>query len=406
MTAENTREKLAPQLGPTRQRAAAYYVEVKIGGVIRDALVDTGATVTMVTSSLLEEAPLLRNLLRPSTVSYITGISGRQVPLLGEFNVAIQLGNIDSASHRVVVLQDGHETFPCVLGLDFLEQYGLTVNTVDRCLYGRSTTGKTLTIPLRILHVEHAVCRVVSSERISIPARTCQFVAVKVPKAEDGVDGCIEPIMVDGSEVLVARSLNRIEAGGTFVEVANWTGRDIWLQKGQRLGSFEVMTEGIRTATVDTPIPSSSELPGDLFDLTNTDLTELQRNKVRSFLKLHAAIIGRDEYDLGCTNTVEHVIDVDGAVPIKQRWRRFPAPLRKEVQTVTADLLKRGIIEPSISAWSSPLVPIRKKNGTLRLCVDYRAVNAKTKKDSFPLPNMSDAVSQFRDGVYFSSLTY
>ena len=67
-------------------------------------------------------------------------------------------------------------------------------------------------------------------------------------------------------------------------------------------------------------------------------------------------------------------------------------------------MLRQGIIEQAVLPWSSPLVPVRKKNGHLHMCIDYRAVHAKTRKDSFPLPNLSDALSQFREGVYFSSL--
>ena len=384
--------------------ATAYYVSVEVAGVAREALVDTGATVTMATASILEAAPALKALLRPASVSHVTGISGRRVPLVGELCLPIVVRGFESEPHRIVVFDDVSETFPCILGLDFLDSYGLLINTVGRCLMGRSEAGQVVEIPLRAVWAGESVCRVTCRERVVVPPRTCQFLQVNIGGVATGTEGCIEPVVSKGSALLLARSLNKIEDGGTFVEVSNWTDKPIRLEKDQKVGVFEVMQDGICALdSVPRDAPTEESVVG-LFDLDATDLTEKQKLKVREFLAHHGAIIGRDELDLGCTGTVEHVIDVEGAAPIKQRYRRFPAPLRKEVRAETDKLLRQGIIEPSVSAWSSPLVPVRKKNGKLRLCIDYRAVNAKTKKDSFPLPNLNDAVSQFREGVYFSSL--
>ena len=141
-----------------------------------------------------------------------------------------------------------------------------------------------------------------------------------------------------------------------------------------------------------------------MFDLSATDLTEEQKCTVLEFLSHHGQVIGEDESDLGCTSTVEHSIDVQGSIPIKQHYRRFPLPLRKEIKREVEKLLAKGIIEPSMSAWSSRLVPVRKKNGKMRLCIDYRAINEKTRKDSFKLPYLADAVSQFGNSRHLSSL--
>ena len=62
------------------------------------------------------------------------------------------------------------------------------------------------------------------------------------------------------------------------------------------------------------------------------------------------------------------------------------------------------ITEPSTSPWSSPVVPVRKKDGTMRLCVNYLQLNAVTKANKFPLPNLSDAVFGVHGVKYFTSL--
>ena len=68
------------------------------------------------------------------------------------------------------------------------------------------------------------------------------------------------------------------------------------------------------------------------------------------------------------------------------------------------DKQESGVIQPSNSPWASPVVLVRKKDGTHRFCVDYREVNAVTKKDKFPLPRVDDLLDQLGKAQYFSTL--
>ncbi|KAK8786810.1 hypothetical protein V5799_023415 [Amblyomma americanum] len=67
-------------------------------------------------------------------------------------------------------------------------------------------------------------------------------------------------------------------------------------------------------------------------------------------------------------------------------------------------MLNDGIIQPSNSPWSSPVVLVKKKDGTLRFCVDYRKLNSVTKKDVYPLPCIDDSLDRLRQAKYFSSV--
>ena len=67
-------------------------------------------------------------------------------------------------------------------------------------------------------------------------------------------------------------------------------------------------------------------------------------------------------------------------------------------------MLKRGIIEPSLSSWSSPVVMVPKKSGKMRFCIDYRKLNNVTKKDNHPLPRIDELLDKFQGSKWFTSI--
>ena len=101
---------------------------------------------------------------------------------------------------------------------------------------------------------------------------------------------------------------------------------------------------------------------------------------------------------------LQHEIHIDKVSPIRQRFRRMSPQHRKEVRKLLSDMLARNIISPSKSPWASPVVLVKKKNGASRFCVDYRQVNAVTRKDAFPLPRVDDTLDILAGSRLFSSL--
>jgi len=87
---------------------------------------------------------------------------------------------------------------------------------------------------------------------------------------------------------------------------------------------------------------------------------------------------------------VQFKIDTGDAVPKRQPVPRVPFAVRQGVQYQLKKMEEMGIVQPSSSPWASPIVLVRKKDGTLRFCVDYHGINSVTKKDTFPLPRIDD----------------
>lgn len=104
------------------------------------------------------------------------------------------------------------------------------------------------------------------------------------------------------------------------------------------------------------------------------------------------------------TNLVEHFIDTGDNRPIKQRYY----PVSPAMQTIIDEELERmiqeGVIERSSSPWSSPVVMVKKPEGKYRFCVDYRKLNAVTKRDAYPLPYVTQILDRLRDAKYLTSL--
>ena len=107
--------------------------------------------------------------------------------------------------------------------------------------------------------------------------------------------------------------------------------------------------------------------------------------------------------DIGCTN-ITHKIDTGDHSPIVIRQRKLPMRLEEEIEKMIADMLENGIIRKSVSPWSFPLVVVRKKDKSLRLCVDYRLLNKITNKPIYPIPDCRDLFDTISGAKYFSAL--
>ena len=91
------------------------------------------------------------------------------------------------------------------------------------------------------------------------------------------------------------------------------------------------------------------------------------------------------------------MINTGAASPIRQRAPRYSPVQKEEIEKQLKEMLASDIIEPSSSPWASPVLLVKKSDGTWRFCVDYRKLNAVTIKDSFPMPNITDLLEQLPD---------
>ena len=141
---------------------------------------------------------------------------------------------------------------------------------------------------------------------------------------------------------------------------------------------------------------------GSMFE--STHLPEPGRTKLKELLEDHHQAFGLGEGERGETELVEMEIDTGDAAPKKQRVRRMPFAVRREVARQLRSMQEMGVIRPSSSPWASPVVMVRKKDGSHRFCIVYHELNAVTKPDSFPLLRFDDLLDQLGQSHFFSTL--
>ena len=136
----------------------------------------------------------------------------------------------------------------------------------------------------------------------------------------------------------------------------------------------------------------------------NTELTEDKRKQLEEVLLKHQDIFSKSESDIGHCDRIKHRIDLTDDVPFKQPYRRIPPSMIEEVKQHLEQLLASGVIRKSKSPWSSNVVLVRKKNGKLRMCVDYRMLNKRSVKDAYALPRTEEVFDILHGAKVFSTI--
>ncbi|KAK3737887.1 hypothetical protein QZH41_012857, partial [Actinostola sp. cb2023] len=133
-------------------------------------------------------------------------------------------------------------------------------------------------------------------------------------------------------------------------------------------------------------------------------LSEEQRRLAKAMLEEEAESFSVDDNDIGEAIGLNMKIDLTDDKPVQKTYTAVPRPLYPEIKHYIEDLLNRQFIQKSKSSYSSPVVCIRKKDGDLRLCVDYRELNSKTAPDRFPLSRIQETLESLGGNTWFSML--
>lgn len=204
------------------------------------------------------------------------------------------------------------------------------------------------------------------------------------------------------------------------IPVCNHTQHDITLNSFTVLGSVQQIDKIVETDqisstevnNVDSPVSVDGDCKDQIEQLSQlwhppVDLSHLnneQQETVKKMLYEESNAFARDDHDIGCVPSLQMGITLKDNIPVQRSYAAVPKPLYKEVKEYIQDLLAKKWIVKSKSPYSAPVVCVRKKDGSLRLCIDYRLLNQKTVPDRHPLPRIQDLIDTLGGYSWFSIL--
>ena len=168
-------------------------------------------------------------------------------------------------------------------------------------------------------------------------------------------------------------------------------------------GNNEIKSNSVNSSGVK--VKSDDHLYSSQFDKLDLSMLDTsQQEEVRKMLWEERSVFAKDEDDIGCVPDLELSLKTVDNIPVQKVYNAIPRAFFDEVKHHVQDLLNRGWIMESKSAWSSPVVLVRKKDGGLRMCCDFRSLNAKTIPDKFPIPRIQETIDGLSGSKHFTTL--
>ena len=341
---------------------AAVFVEGLIGTRPTKMLVDTGSAVTILREDVWKETVDGQHLEPP--LSPVVAANGEKLDVCGRSSVSLQVGGICTCYPVLVVRNVTQE---CLLGANFLENFGCTINLRERTLSVEGTS-----VPLQLKNTRLlSTCHVSCAETTVVPG--CHQMELPIQLRQSRIigefEGILEPEMkfMERRGVLIARSIHSVSAGSgrSLVRVLNPSSAPITVYRDEKLGVLQPLSRPLESAALEEADPSSQskEVEKAVIQLQSKaqGLSEAESIALETLMFNFSDVISLNNSDLGRTNVVRHKIDTQGATPIRQPPRRLPFHQRELVKRLLDDMLERKIVEPATGPWSSPIVLVPKK---------------------------------------------
>jgi len=354
----------------------------------------------------------------------IEGAGGHTLPYLGFIEVNIGIPNIglEPTSCILLVVPDNKftEKLPVLLGTNILrpmmdaieKQHGVQFQQKAELSDAWRFTFRCMAIHHREINRSHGKLAIIkcamtnkviipSSSTVTIPGRIdkhilttlCTGITESTRESNLPAGVSIPPLLVNlgPSSTCVA------------VQVSNLTNQPIVVSPNSiicQIHACEPVSNTDNSQLRSNPVPDVI----DQINVSTSSLTESEQSDVYKMLGEWSDVFAKDDLDVGLTSVVKHRINLTDPEPFKQKCRRIPPAMFSEVRKHLRQLLDSNIIRKSRSPWSSNVVLVRKRDSSLRLCVDFRQLNQKTIKDAYALPRIDELLEKLGGNSYYSVL--
>lgn len=365
---------------------------------------DTGSEISLVKA----------NSLKPSTDCKQARVSIIGIhPSMRTQSIGSTTLNIDPAvNHSFYIMAEGiNIATDGIIGLDLLRKFGGHIDLAAMCLTFGGPSPTPASNPTDLARIHATACNEAATAEPwfseptgqTIPPLSKAMLKIEMPLDEDVICLRGEPI----SGLLVGDTL--LNKQSPFVAALNTTLEPIRIDpqgvtlRFMKAEQFQILS----TSTTQSDDRSTHIKENIRFSPNNS---EEEKNLIQNICEEFADIFYIPGDKLSHTNLVEHRIPVkEGTTPIYTRQYRIPERQQAELDRQIHDLEKQGIIEPSFSAWNSPLLLVDKKkdqhgNKQYRLVVDFRRINEVTTDQSFPIPIIEEILDLLGGSSHFTTL--
>ena len=408
-------------------------IEIPVNNILTKVLVDTGAAISLIHEPTLQF--MQHQSMYPCSLTEVHTANSGFISLLGLVTLTVQINHIYTKVDAYVTRD---LVCPMILGRDWIQKNNVDINFSTHRIYLHN--GLTSIPLLPAPHTESFVMCL--SHSIVIPPFHQKFVLGYVPiKSLDDVLFIPNLALQHTRLVLLPHAILHIRDHRGIICITNNTRHSKMIPRNTPLGLISPSTaESDLNIIQHTPINShhfsseqsilflcthchvrfSSEttLYEHLVTCCNKDSTcttniisklvepisdPIQRMKV--YLVLHQY---QQLFDDSCLKGIhcapQYAINTGSHAPLAEHPRRTSYRNQQIITTEVKKMLANGIISSSTSPWASPVVIVKKRDGSPRFCIDFRRVNSITQKDVYPLPRIDDVIERLNGSTIFSKL--
>ncbi len=385
-----------------------------IGDVRTPAVVDSGAAKHCISATFYNRMDKQLHPLTPADLT-ISNANGKPLHVIGCVDLDVEFDNGKISNKLNINRTSNVWKFYVVEGL------------TDNVLVGRDDIESVTLKNGMMVEKQRNLVRI--AEAVTVPGHCVKMIKTVSDKATDGQQ-ILEPHVGRNGNIQIARCVVNDGVQHHITNIINTGVNPIHLPADQIVGRIEDVIiipansnedaaenslgsgTGVDVAEVSDStvrqinINSNADVANNIANQLDSRLIPIQSESLLALLQRYIHVFSSNPKGPGMVTHVEHTIDTGTSAPIKQRSYRVSRTEEEHINNEVDEMLTNDIIRPSCSPWSSPVVLVSKKDGSMRFCIDYRKLNDVTKKDSYPLPRIQEALDVLNGAKYFSSLDF
>lgn len=420
-----------------------FYTPVRINDSLTvSAMLDTGSMACTLNDSIvstLREHGVLDNVDEEDTNIVLVGCGGKRVFPKCTLELKLDVYGCDLIVPCLVVPGQGDDL---ILGTNVIKHLVHRLKDSDRYWELISTPSETNLESDEFLSMMAGVCRWKGGTIPDVVGTVkLQHAVTLLPGQEHLVWGklpiksCSQPgstVMVEPSRlrsasrnVLVCRIVTPLWGDGWIpLKLINPSDRPVTVRRNAKVADVYpcIALEDVCETNPELPLRSSVQQSAaeldksdtltdrlrkcglETLDLENCEVSKFWKVKLCDLVLEYESIFSRHSLDCGEVKDFVHRIRLFDERPFRLPYRRVPPSQYQKLRVALNEMEERGIIRKSVSEFASPLVLCWKKDGNLRICTDFRWLNARTVKDAHPLPHQEDCLAALGGNSFFSTM--